>query len=59
MPGETSMAKDYSTLPRTRMRRSECAVGDEERIKALLQPAPGGVFATVHAFLNTNLLFLW
>lgn len=54
------MPKDYSTLPRTHMRRSDRAVGDEAWIKALLQRAPIGVLATVHAdqpFLNTNLFY--
>lgn len=52
------MPKDYSTLPRTGMRRSDRAVTDQEWIKALLRRAPVGVLATVHAgqpFLNTNL----
>jgi len=54
------MPKDYSTLPRTHMRRSDRAVIDGEWIKALLQRAPIGVLASVHAdqpFLNTNLFF--
>ncbi len=52
------MPKDYSTLPRTKLRRSDREVTDEEWIKALLRRAPIGILATVHdgqPFLNTNL----
>jgi nitroimidazol reductase NimA-like FMN-containing flavoprotein (pyridoxamine 5'-phosphate oxidase superfamily) len=52
------MPKDYSTLPRTKLRRSDREVTDEEWIKALLRRAPIGVLATVHdgqPFVNTNL----
>ncbi|HTK07259.1 MAG TPA: pyridoxamine 5'-phosphate oxidase family protein [Ktedonobacteraceae bacterium] len=52
------MPRDYSTLPRTRVRRSDRAVDDEAWMKALLQRAPIGILATVHdgqPFLNSNL----
>lgn len=52
------MPKDYSTLPRTKLRRSDREVADEEWIKALLRRAPIGILATIHdgqPFLNTNL----
>jgi len=54
------MPKDYSTLPRTSMRRRDREVTGEEWIKALLRRAPIGILATVHhgqPFLNTNLFY--
>lgn len=52
------MPRDYATLPRTHMRRSDRAVNDETWMKALLQRAPIGILATVHdgqPFQNSNL----
>ncbi len=52
------MPKDYTTTPRTQIRRSDRAVNDEAWMKALLQRAPIGILATVHdgqPFLNSNL----
>ena len=52
------MPKDYTTLPRTHVRRSDRAVNDEAWIQELLQRAPIGILATVHdgqPFLNSNL----
>jgi len=54
------MPKDYHTLPRTSVRRSDREVHDEEWIKTLLKRAPIGILATVHddqPFLNSNLFF--
>lgn len=54
------MPRDYTTLPRTKIRRSDRAVNDEAWMKAFLQRAPVGVLATVHdgqPFLNSNLFF--
>jgi nitroimidazol reductase NimA-like FMN-containing flavoprotein (pyridoxamine 5'-phosphate oxidase superfamily) len=52
------MPRDYTTLPRTQIRRSDRAVNDEAWMKELLQRAPIGILATVHdghPFLNSNL----
>jgi uncharacterized protein len=52
------MPKDYATLPRTQIRRSDRAVNDEAWMKALLHRAPIGTLATFHdgqPFLNSNL----
>jgi nitroimidazol reductase NimA-like FMN-containing flavoprotein (pyridoxamine 5'-phosphate oxidase superfamily) len=52
------MPRDYSSLPRTKMRRSDREVTDEAWMKALLQRAPVGTLATIHdgqPFLNNNL----
>ncbi|BCL84020.1 NimA [Ktedonobacteria bacterium brp13] len=52
------MPKDYATLPRTQLRRSDRAVTDEDWIKTLLLRAPIGVLSTVYdgqPFLNTNI----
>lgn len=52
------MTKDYTTAPRTQMRRSDRAVDNEAWMRALLQRAPMGILATVHEghpFLNSNL----
>jgi nitroimidazol reductase NimA-like FMN-containing flavoprotein (pyridoxamine 5'-phosphate oxidase superfamily) len=52
------MPRDYSALPRTKMRRSDREVNDEAWIKALLQRVPVGTLATVHdgqPFLNNNI----
>jgi len=52
------MPRDYSALPRTKMRRSDREVNDEVWIKALLQRAPVSTLATVHdgqPFLNSNI----
>src|SRR5438105_3267241 len=56
--GRIRMPKDYSTLPRTKLRRSDREVSDEVWIKAFLQRAPVGTLATIHdgqPFLNSNI----
>jgi nitroimidazol reductase NimA-like FMN-containing flavoprotein (pyridoxamine 5'-phosphate oxidase superfamily) len=55
---EKLMPRDYTALPRTRVRRSDREVTDEGWIKDLLQRAPIGMLATVsdnQPFLNSNL----
>jgi uncharacterized protein len=52
------MAKDYSTLPLSYVRRRDRAVEDEAWIREQLHQAPFGTLATVHdgqPFINTNL----
>jgi nitroimidazol reductase NimA-like FMN-containing flavoprotein (pyridoxamine 5'-phosphate oxidase superfamily) len=54
------MPRDYSSLPRTQVRRSDRAVNDEDWIKALLHRAPVGTLATTYdgqPFLNNNIFF--
>jgi uncharacterized protein len=52
------MPRDYNTLPRTQLRRSDRGVFDEEWIKTLLTRAPIGILATAQdsqPFLNSNI----
>lgn len=52
------MAKDYSALPNTAVRRADRAVEDDAWIAAFLQRAPVGTLATVYEgqpFINSNL----
>lgn len=52
------MAKDYTTLPYTHVRRQDRAVADERWIAALLHRAPLGALATLNEgqpFINSNL----
>lgn len=52
------MAKDYTKLSRTEMRRSDRAVTDEDWMRDFLSHAPVATLATVYegqSFLNSNL----
>lgn len=52
------MTKDYATLPRAQVRRSDRAVDDDGWIRAALHDAAFGHLATVHEgqpFINSNL----
>ena len=52
------MPRDYSALPRTKLRRSDREVSDQAWIKAFLQRTPIGTLATIHdgqPFLNSNI----
>ena len=52
------MPRDYTTLPRTQVRRSDRAVNDESWIRALLHRTPIGTLATTYdgqPFLNSNI----
>lgn len=52
------MPRDYTTSPRTKIRRSDRAVTNDVWMKALLQRAPIGILATVHdgqPSLNSNI----
>ncbi|MCO6451243.1 MAG: pyridoxamine 5'-phosphate oxidase family protein [Caldilineales bacterium] len=52
------MSKDYTTQPRTAVRRQDRAVEDDDWIRILLERAAVGVLATEHErqpFVNTNL----
>jgi nitroimidazol reductase NimA-like FMN-containing flavoprotein (pyridoxamine 5'-phosphate oxidase superfamily) len=53
-----NMAIDYTTQPRTAVRRNDRAVTDEGWIQALLHSAPVGYLATIQGdqpFINSNL----